>query len=430
MDDSMKPIHLLCDELNYELKIRGIVTTRDISAKRKILARALEKERFRPLQLADNEFDFENEQQAINNTLESINTLILEFEGPASDSLCKRIKSRLIHVTDRVKRMSIPEGDEIAKVYKNETYATCLEYEATLQEKIVVEQPLLNLESPAIEHNLQVIHTPVPVTAKAVPVYKWNVRFDGGSPNSSVVAFLERVDELAQARSVSKNDLFSSAVDLFSGKALIWYRSIKNTVSDWDSLVSLLKHEFLPSDYDDRLWDELKQRSQGHDEPVTLYIAVMETIFSRLARPPSEITRVKHIKQNLLPHYVTQLALSEVKTVAELGILCRKLEEASSFRSKHRTCSKPIINVIEPELAYLQNPSTSFAVPQNSQSKSLNKNKTENKHPTLKKRNVVCWNCNQPNHTYTNCTEKRKIFCYRCGKPNTTVAKCSHSGNA
>lgn len=428
MEDSMKPIHLLCDELNYELKIRGIVTMRDIPAKRKILARALEKERFRPLQLIDENFNFEGEKQAINSTLESVNTLIVEFEGPASDSLCKRIKSRLIHVTDRVKRMPIPEGNEEAKIYKNETYATCLEYEATLQEKIIVEQPLLNLETPSLEHNLQVIHTPVPVNAKTVAVYKWNVKFDGDSHNSSVVAFLERVSELAQARSVSKNDLFSSAVDLFSGKALIWYRSIKNTVTDWDSLVSLLKREFLPSNYDDRLWDELKQRVQGRDEPVTLYIAVMETLFGRLARPPSEVTRVKHIKQNLLPHYVKHLALCDINTVTELGTLCKKLEEACDFKNKHRPCAKPLVNVIEPELAYLQNPSTSSFAKKNTYYKSQKNNIPANT-ATREKRKVICWNCNQPNHTYTNCTEKRKVFCYRCGKADTTVAKCNHSGN-
>lgn len=425
----MKPVHLLSEELNYELRIRDIITTRDIPAKRKILTRALEKERFRPLQLLDAAFNYESEKAAVDKTLESINSLIQEFEGPASDSLYKRIKSRLIHITGRVKRMPIPEGDEAAKTYKDESYATCLEYEAILQERITVEQPLLNLKTPTLEHNLQVIHTPVPVATKAIPVYKWNVKFDGDSHNSSVVAFLERVNELAQARSVSKNDLFSSAVDLFSGKALIWYRSIRSTVADWDSLVSLLKHEFLPSDYDDRLWDEIKQRAQGRDEPVTLYIAVMETLFSRLARPPSEITRVKHIKQNLNPHYVKHLALSDIKTVVELNSLCKKLEEACAFKNKYRPSSKPFINVIEPELAYLQSPSTSSSMPQNTHFKSSKKNKAENKTTTHEKRNVVCWNCNQPNHTYTHCTEKRKIFCYRCGKPNTKVSNCNHSGN-
>lgn len=163
---------------------------------------------------------------------------------------------------------------------------------------------------------------------------------------------MERVTELAQARCVTKNELFSSAIDLFSGKALIWYRSIKNSITDWDSLVSLLKLNFLPSDYDDKLWDEIKQRAQGRDEPVAIFIAIMETLFSRLARPPAEVTLVKYIKQNLLSQYISQLALYEISTVTELCTLCKKLEEAQNIKNKHRP--NPSINVLEPELAYLQ----------------------------------------------------------------------------
>lgn len=432
MEEIIKPIYLLIEELNYELRIRGVNTTRDIPAKRKILGRAFDKERFRPLDLTDPDFNFESEQEAINNTLESVNSLILEFEGPTSDSLYKRIKSRLIHVTNRVKRMQIPENaSEEIKTYKNESYATCLEYEANLQERVTEERPLLNLDTPIAEHSV-LVQSPAPIAAKAIPVYKWNVKFDGDCRSFGVNAFLERVTELAQARGVNKNELFSSAIDLFSGKALIWYRSIKNSVTDWDSLVSLLKLNFLPSDYDDKLWEEIKQRSQGREEPVAIFIAVMETLFSRLARPPAEATRVKHIKQNLLPQYITQLALSEINTVSELCTLCKKLEEAQKAKNKYRP--SPSVNVLEPELAYLQNPSTSFSRGPNEDQISKRKffarpKKYEN---TDGKRNIVkiiCWNCNQPNHTYSHCTEKRKMFCFRCGKPDTTVSKCNHSGN-
>lgn len=195
-------------------------------------------------------------------------------------------------------------------------------------------------------------------------------------------------------------------------------------------MVNLLKISFLPSDYDDKLWEEIKQRRQGREEPVAIFIAVMETLFSRLTKPPAEVTRVKHITRNLLPHYVKHLALSEIKTVAELGTLCKKLEEACTFTNKFQPCSKPLLNVIEPELAYIQNPSTStsHSVSDNVQLKSR-KHNLQRKFVTREKQNVTCWNCNQPNHTYSHCTQKRTIFCYRCGKPNTTVAKCNHSGN-
>lgn len=158
----MKLVCLLIEELTYELRIRGVNTNRDIVSKHKILARALEKERFRAVEFIDPDYNVETERVAINNTLESVNSLIAEFEGPASDSLCKRIKSRLTHVTNRVKRLQIAEdASEEIKTYKNETYATCLEYEADLQEHIVEERPLLNSGTPTTEQSV-LVHTPAP----------------------------------------------------------------------------------------------------------------------------------------------------------------------------------------------------------------------------------------------------------------------------
>lgn len=127
-------------------------------------------------------------------------------------------------------------------------------------------------------------------------------------------AFLERVEELSQSRKIDKNELFASAVDLFSSKALVWFRSIKNLVNDWNSLVTLLKREFLPSDYDDQLWDEILLQTQRRNESVTIYIAVMEALFNRLSELPSEAKRVKYIKKNVLPQYVTQLVRNRNNT--------------------------------------------------------------------------------------------------------------------
>lgn len=39
----MKPRHLLATELNYELRIRGVESNRDVNDKRKILSRLLTK---------------------------------------------------------------------------------------------------------------------------------------------------------------------------------------------------------------------------------------------------------------------------------------------------------------------------------------------------------------------------------------------------
>lgn len=235
MDPSeMKPIYLLHDELNYELRIRGIVTTKkDAVVKRKMLTRALEIEKHRNLNLVDPDYDFETEVNTINNALDSLRTLITDFEGPETDSGYKRIRTRLIYITNRVKRIDTPEegeDKESIKGFKDESYATCCELEALLHDKISsnILVPDLNVSSAAVS---EIVTTATQNSAKAIPVYKWNLHFSGDD-NFSLKSFLVRVEELSAARKVSNEELFSSAIDLFSGSALLWFRSMRNSVHD------------------------------------------------------------------------------------------------------------------------------------------------------------------------------------------------------
>jgi hypothetical protein len=244
---------------------------------------------------------------------------------------------------------------------------------------------------------------------------------------------LERVGELSVARNATSRDLFNAAIDLSSGKALIWYRSVRSRLSDWDEVVQLLKQEFLPPDFDDLLWDEIKSRLQGKSESITIYVAVMETLFARLSRPPAEITKVKTIRRNLLPCYLNQLSITEVVTVPELIKLCKKVEELSALRQKHRAAPKSSC-VLEPELAYVRASEPAKASPRAIIVKEPSGNSARRSEPaSSSSRSFKCWNCQQPNHSFMNCRLKRKQFCYRCGEPDVTVAtckKCNPSGNA
>lgn len=70
-------------------------------------------------------------------------------------------------------------------------------------------------------------------TRRSVPVERWGLKFNG---ETSVVAFLERVQELSIARHVSPQELWESALDLFEGTALIWFRGIRKHHYSWKSL--------------------------------------------------------------------------------------------------------------------------------------------------------------------------------------------------
>jgi hypothetical protein len=149
MDEQFKVKHLLADELTYELRIRGITTSRNQDDKRKLLARALSKELGRPdeyfLSLHDAEYDHDTEVQAIEDTLESIRTILTEFEGTAEDMIFKRLKTRLTHLSFRIRRMRRERDAE----YRNEAYATCLLLEADLHDKAAEASPV-TVEAPPV----------------------------------------------------------------------------------------------------------------------------------------------------------------------------------------------------------------------------------------------------------------------------------------
>lgn len=414
----MKPIHLLTDELNYELRIRGITCNKDASQKRKMLTRLLDRDKGRPdIEYRDPLYQFATERAAITNTISSIRDIIHEFEGPESDSVFKRISSRIIHVTDRVKRIE-PE-DRDAENFKDESLADCLELEVQLFDKVVKEDNAIATSNHNQTLQSTVIHHCG--SGKRQQIHKLDVSFSAGN-KEDVLLFLERVEELCLSRGIDHRELYDSAVDLFRGDALLWYRSIKSQVRDWDTLAQRLKEDFLPSDFTNYVWDEIRNRRQKKDESVQIFVALMESLFSRLHDQVDEASRVKHIKRNMLPHYITQLALTPINTITDLVKKCRMLDEA---RTQASTSNSPKLFSVESEVhasSRLNSIEPSRAFSDSHRNKVMNR---KEKNPS----NTVCWNCSLPNHRYKSCTAKRNKFCYKCGKANVTVKQCKCSKN-
>ena len=400
-------------ELNYELLIRRIRTTKPLEDKRRILEHELYKEITRPASFSTKHLSFEADKTEITSTLESVTTLILEFDsGTADDSLYHRIVSRLNHVRERILRTPIASQPELKEAQKNtrdEFYATCLTLEADLRDRVIVSTPVSTTVSSPFRRYFSSFADPTsnPEThnARSVPVYKWNVSFDG---HTNLSSFLEKVDDLKVARGVSDDELFRSAYDLFAEPALTWYRSVRASVATWGELVDLLKKTFLPTEYDEMILENLKSRFQGKNEPVALFVADMSNLFSRLSQVPDKKDQLKLIRKNVLPSYVTALALQKIDTADELISLCRQIEEANQANER-----RPKAASIPVQLAELSAPSTS-------------RNTSEpSPIPNAIATSKVCWNCNKQGHLYSQCPEKRRaIFCYRCGLGGHTVSDC------
>lgn len=124
-----------------------------------------------------------------------------------------------------------------------------------------------------------------------------------GTTRTSLNSVLQRVEELMIARNCNEENLYYSAADLFDDVGRE-YRSQfrqKRFVS-WDSLVTALRTDFLPSNYDDQLWQETRWKTL-----MVIHISVMVNLFSNLVNQINPLTAVTKLHTLLRHMYVACL---------------------------------------------------------------------------------------------------------------------------
>jgi hypothetical protein len=131
----------------------------------------------------------------------------------------------------------------------------------------------------------------------------------------------------------------------------------------------------------------------------------MNNMFTRLSKTPPEIDRLKIIRRNLCPHYISALALENITSIDRLIELCQKIDDA--YEAKKRIPSA--VKNRNPQLHVAEITATS-----GSKGDKCN----------AKISNFVCRNCDTSGHVYSQCSAKRNIFCFRCGKKGKTTNSC------
>lgn len=400
----MNPNYLSEEQISYELILRGFSTKVGIEIQRKVLHRVLRQDvgGNKVYKLSKN-VNLEEEKKQISSGLEEVQNLLSD-----TDVELESVISKLKHLIGRLSRLPTT-GDNGDFRVENFMIAMALEEDVGLLVK----------RSPSVEENMS---NQCEVSAnlsnianinlsRGIPVCQWNLCFSGGMEGLSLPNFLERVEELRLARNISTLELFNSAVDLFKGSALIWYRSVRDSVTSWDALVSMLKRDFLSPDYDSELWIQIRERKQGPKERIAIYVAVMKNLFGRLSSLPSEGEQLSIVRRNILPEIRAHLALRDVKSLEQLTALCNTLEQ-TIFPALYQVHQKTSIAVVEVE----SNDRAKYS------EENLN-TLTSSVNPSQGKSNV-CWNCEGRGHSWRDCNTARTRFCFRCGTKNVVVPTC------
>lgn len=431
-------------EIIYELLIRGFeaADNTDVSDLKFILRKFINDKK--PiLQNVQNSLN-KTAQKEVAESLAEVEKNLASFPGKDAKISKRKILSRLTHISDRLKRYKIFENDDMTK-FVNESLNRCELIEAKLSRTVQELTKAMsstfiegtNGEPLSVESDASDSEDCNPETSTAtknfaiIPVCKWDLKFNGQGNSEDVLNFIERVEELRVARGVSKDDLFRSAIDLFSGAAMSWFRSIKNKVSNWDSVINRLKMDFLPEDYDEYIWAQLHNRKQGRNERVLLFIGGMENLFSKLNEKAAESKMIKLIKKNLLPIYNVHLSLIEINSISELMSLCRKIENAnqSQLSLDMISHSEPVCSVSS------DNAQANAAYGLLLEKIKLLEQKFEkyNEKPSTETQKNVprpifageCWKCHSAGHKYSECKiSKKSLFCFGCGKEGVSKLQC------
>lgn len=267
-----------------------------------------------------------------------------------------------------------------------------------------------------------------------VTVSKWNLHFNG---TSSVTNFIERAEELRIACGISKTHLLNCAVTLFEGTALSWFRAVRNSIHSWDDLVRQLRLTYLSAEYDEDIWNDLRNRTQGEGEKTAVFIAIMENLFNKLSRKPDELSRLRIIRRNMLPFFQNQLALHPINSLGELISACRHMEDVLLRTQRIRPPPTNPNYVTEPDLMFRrtkhsysslvnsQQPEDLIALVDESNTSAIQVvQPTTSANPRYQSSSLLCWNCRKTGHLKRNCTQPLTKHCFKCGRPNETTRTC------
>ncbi|XP_050665158.1 uncharacterized protein LOC126965563 [Leptidea sinapis] len=269
--------------------------------------------------------------------------------GLTDKSSLLRLENLLNHIYHRINRI---EPDDIKEEHLTSTklFRICYEQYLKLSNKIV--DPLLvDLATSTIATSSK-SQQPINIAVtcdKSVTSELGRLKFDG---KSCVRSFIERANEFSEARNIPDSKFLSLATEIFTGDALHWFRTIKDQVSSWDDLVVLLKQDFDKSDYDYRLVSEIRSRTQGETENITIFLSILSGMFARLSNPMPEEDKLEIVLHNIRPCYASTLASSpELRNIDQVKTICKNYENIQSRFAHFR---EPIaaFGTLAPEFAY------------------------------------------------------------------------------
>ncbi|KAF6215525.1 hypothetical protein GE061_010280 [Apolygus lucorum] len=202
--------------------------------------------------------------------------------------------------------------------------------------------PWINLQQPYDQHRHD---------RSKLKLYKWGLKFSGdGTDELTLNKFLEDVEQRRLSRGLTRDDVFHSFGDLLDGSAQIWYRANRHRFLTWADLLQALRKCFLDPDFDDKLLEEIKNRTQANNESPEIFFAKVKCLFGRLSYPLNEAEKLKIIEKNLKPEHLPFIPRLTYTSIDELEM---QLSELEIWTKRAQTYKEPPSRgMLEPDLSF------------------------------------------------------------------------------
>ncbi|CAK1584241.1 unnamed protein product [Parnassius mnemosyne] len=445
------------NELSYEVAIRGGTPGENVQELRRQivkLANVMPSD-----DIIESGFEFSVDVEGIRESLIKVETNLKTLSVKYDKNLYKRTQNLLNHLFHRIQRL-----DAVDK--KSTDILESLRLKLNTNFKNLEHLKPDTDSSSEFTDALTITPSPIVVTCdRAHSSDLTSIKFDG---KTCVLSFVQRINDYITARGIPSSKIIDFGTEIFVGDALHWFRSVRSHVTSWDRLCELLKDVFVIPDHDYRLLDEIKARTQGETENITIYLAIMSGMFSRLFKKPSEEDQLEIIMHNIKPCYASALiAVPDLKSIEVLRTACKNYENVQSCLNKYHEPPKINSATLAPEFAF--KPLTNLAeknkmyysatnkfncnkaynnynkpIPNSSnlyKKYSPNSNVLNNTYPQRQQRvyghnkpidaiqydeskQKFCPRCRVDTHNLRQCTEKRKVFCFKCGRDDYTFYTC------
>lgn len=257
------------------------------------------------------------------------------------------------------------------------------------------------------------------------PVEKWKIEFRGDAQGLSLNDFLARVELNARSGGISSTQLFWSIHHLLEGPAASWYRGNYREFKNWDELVSGMRREFLPRNYNFLLREEISNRVQQKSEKLSNFITDLKLLFQKVHPPLEEDYKLYIVKKNMLPEYAFKICTAYTPTLNHLVDVCKDLDETKILMDRRSATSMVETSLMEPSCFNLpKQKDIHFRRTFGEERRVSEMTQSYNEIDAIQQV-MRCWNCHQSGHSFKTCEiERQHLFCFYCGMPEVTTRSC------